>query len=146
MMLATFAQDALALAEHHHRRFAMEIDGTGVIAFEERWLRQVWLNLLTNALAATPDGGLVTMHARFAGDRWIVELIDEGPGLDENHLERIFERFSQFGLANGPLRGSGLGLAISRSIVVLHGGTITAANRLDRSGLLVTVSLPALAE
>ena len=84
------------------------------------------------------------MRARCAAEQWIVEVVDEGSGLDDIHLERIFERFSQFGLADGPLRGSGLGLAISRSIVVLHGGTITAANRQDRSGLLVTVSLPAL--
>ncbi|MDP9057278.1 MAG: ATP-binding protein [Pseudomonadota bacterium] len=144
-MLAAFGQDALALAEHHLRRFELEIDGAGVIAFEERWLRQVWLNLLTNALAATPVGGLVTMRARYAADRWIVDVIDEGPGLEEKHLDRIFERFSQFGLADGPLRGSGLGLAISRSIVVLHGGTIMAANRQDRIGLVVTVSLPVIA-
>ncbi|MDE1918184.1 MAG: HAMP domain-containing protein [Sphingomonadales bacterium] len=143
-MVTAFGQDALALAEHHRRRFHLQVEGAGTIAFEERWLRQVWLNLLTNALAATPAGGLVTMHSRYEETRWIVEVADEGAGLAEPHLERMFERFTQFEPSDGPARGSGLGLAISRSIVLLHEGTIKAANRTDRSGLRVTVSLPLL--
>lgn len=144
-MLRSFEQDALALAEHHQRQFHLKIEGDGTIAFEERWLRQVWLNLLTNALAVTPPGGTIRMSSLFDDDRWLVEMLDEGPGLENEKLERIFDRFAQFGTADMRIRGNGLGLAISRSIVLLHAGTITARNRSDRSGLRVTVSLPAIA-
>ena len=67
---------------------------------------------------------------------------DDGPGLAEDKLARVFERFVQFGAADQRAKGSGLGLAISRSIVKLHAGTIIATNRPERGGLRVTVSLP----
>lgn len=143
-MLHGFEQDALALAEHHHRRFCLTIEDSALISFEERWLRQVWLNLLSNALAATPEDGLITMTARIHDGQWQVTMDDEGPGLAEDKLERVFERFVQFGPPERRARGSGLGLAISRSIVALHAGSITAENRPDRSGLRLTVSLPLL--
>lgn len=142
-MLRGFAQDAAVLAEHEGRVFRLETAGQGTVAFEERWLRQVWLNLLTNALAATPPGGAVTMRAGWAGGHWQVTLEDEGPGLAGDELARIFDRFVQFGSPAQRERGSGLGLAIARSIVQLHGGTIGARNRPDRTGLIVTVRLPA---
>ena len=143
-MLRNFEQDAVVLAEHNQSVFRLCSEGSGRVAFEERWLRQVWLNLLTNALNVSPAGAVIAMHARFADTRWQVTIEDEGPGLDDDKLSRIFDRFTQFGPAAQSGQGSGLGLAISRSIVVLHGGIITAQNRTDRSGLRVTVSLPAL--
>ena len=141
-MLHSFALDAKVLAEHGEQMFDLNIHGSGLVAFDERWLRQVWLNLLSNALAVTPKGGKITLDAAYAGGRWEVTLEDEGPGLAEDKLARAFERFVQFGTADQRARGSGLGLAISRSIVKLHAGTITASNRTDRSGLKVVVSLP----
>jgi two-component system heavy metal sensor histidine kinase CusS len=143
-MLRNFEQDAIVLAEHNRSVFRLRCDGAGRVAFEERWLRQVWLNLLTNALNVSPEGATVSMHAQFAESRWLVTIEDEGPGLDDDKLSRIFDHFTQFGASARSGQGSGLGLAISRSIVLLHGGSITAENRADHSGLRVTVSLPAL--
>ena len=144
-MLRGFALDAQALADHQNRHFVLACEPGGRIAFEERWLRQVWLNLLTNALAASPEGGTVTMTSSWAEGRWRVVMEDEGRGLADEELPRIFDRFVQFGSAARRAGGSGLGLAISRSIVQLHAGTITAANRQGRSGLRVAVELPASA-
>ena len=142
-MLASFGQDAQVLAEHHRRRFQLEVHGEGTVACEERWLRQVWLNLLTNAFAATADAGLVTMTSRIGDGVWQLVVEDDGPGLRHEELERIFERFAQFGPVERRSTGSGLGLAISRGIVALHAGEIVAENRRDRTGLRVTVTIPA---
>lgn len=141
-MLRNIEQDVAVLAEHRARAFRLDLNGSGEVACEERWLRQVWLNVLTNALAATPEGGLVTMTSGYEADQWRVTIDDEGAGLPEDELERIFDRFSQFGSPERRAMGSGLGLAIARSIVDLHQGTIHAANRTDRAGLRITVTLP----
>lgn len=142
-LLKNFEQDAIALAEHEDERlFRLVVEGAGTAAFEERWLRQVWLNLLTNALNAAPPCSLVTMHSRFTDGQWLVTAEDEGPGLAEQQLDQIFNRFTQFGSPEHRARGSDLGLAISRSIVALHDGQISAHNRTDRACLSVTVSLP----
>ncbi len=141
--LRGFEQDALVLAEHNGQVFQLRSEGKGLAAFEERWLRQVWLNLLTNAANATPRGGLITMISSFDQGVWRVTFDDEGPGLPDAELAQVFERFTQFGSPEHHAKGSGLGLAISRSIVALHGGTICAANRTDRSGLSVSVLISA---
>ncbi len=141
--LRGFEQDALVLAEHNKQNFELRSDEQGMAAFEERWLRQVWLNLLTNAFNATPPNGRITMTSSLADGAWLVTFEDEGRGLPEVELAQVFERFTQFGSPEHRAKGSGLGLAISRSIVALHGGTIRAHNRTDRTGLRVTVSLPA---
>jgi two-component system heavy metal sensor histidine kinase CusS len=142
-MLRNFEQDAIVLAEHRRRNFMLTTHGNGEVHCEERWLRQVWLNLLTNALVATPEGGTVSMMSDHADGQWRVTIDDEGPGLAESELDRIFDRFTQFGSPERRALGSGLGLAISRSIVLLHQGTIRAENRQGRSGLRVIVTLPA---
>jgi signal transduction histidine kinase len=141
-LLRNFAQDALVLAEHSGHRFQLTTSGTGQVQLEERWLRRVWLNLLSNALAASPPGGLVTMQSSISDGRWLVEIVDEGAGLALDELARIFDRFAQFGSPEHRAQGTGLGLAISRSIVLLHGGTINARNRVERSGLNVQICLP----
>lgn len=140
--LENFASDAQVLAEHEGKNFTLKVDGTGIVQIEERWMRQVFLNLLTNALSVTDTGGTVTLASKFREGQWIVTLADEGQGLKEEDLPRIFNRFTQFGLPERRARGNGLGLAISQSIVRLHGGTIKADNRIERSGLIMTVTIP----
>ncbi|HLX07703.1 MAG TPA: HAMP domain-containing sensor histidine kinase, partial [Thermoanaerobaculia bacterium] len=78
-------------------------------------------NLLQNALQHTPAGGTVTVAAEPAGDQVRFSVADSGPGIPDEYLGRIFDRFTQVPGSQG---GAGLGLAIAREIVQAHGGTI----------------------
>ncbi|OOG48317.1 two-component sensor histidine kinase [Rhodanobacter sp. C06] len=141
--LQNFEQDVRALAEHQGRRLRYTHRGEGVVAFEERWLRQVVLNILTNALRASPPGGLITLRSEFVPRYWRVSVEDEGPGLTMDQCERAFDRFVRFHQSGEEDRGSGLGLAICRSIIQLHNGRIYAEPRADGRGLRVVFELPA---
>jgi signal transduction histidine kinase len=142
--LQSFAQDAVALAEHHGMRFVLELDGGGRAEFEPKWMRQVLLNLLVNAIRVSPPGGRIWLRSSFDHLGWRLSMQDEGPGLNEEQRERMFDRFVRFGTNNAErLPGTGLGLAICRSIVALHAGVIRALPREDGQGLDVVVRLPA---
>jgi two-component system, OmpR family, sensor kinase len=97
-------------------------------------------NLLDNALRYTPPGGRVRVNASQADTVASIEVIDEGPGLPQEELERVFERF--YRAPGDPTEGGGLGLAVVRSVAHSMGGTASLANRRDRSGLIARVSLP----
>jgi signal transduction histidine kinase len=85
-------------------------------------LHQLVANLLDNASRHSPAGGTVTVVARRAGDRTVLEVTDEGPGIAPSDRAQVFERFTTGG-ADGA-GGTGLGLAIARWVTQLHGGLI----------------------
>jgi two-component system heavy metal sensor histidine kinase CusS len=143
--LQGFAQDASALTEHHGRRFSFTHEGDGTVAFEEKRMRQVLLNLLANALNASPPEGRITLHSKLSEDVWRVTVDDEGPGLSAEQRTRIFERFVRFNHSGSDDKGSGLGLAICRSIVQLHRGRIFAAPGESGRGLQMVIEIPAAA-
>ncbi len=131
------------LAEHHGMRFVYSHRGAGTVLVEPHWLRRVLLNLLTNALNASPRGGTVTLNSVVEFDQWRVSLDDQGPGVAPENREKIFERFFRLAPANDGQDGSGLGLAISRSIISLHGGEIWAESAPGSSGLRMVFAMPA---
>jgi two-component system heavy metal sensor histidine kinase CusS len=141
--LETFAQDAQALAEHTGRSFVHQHKGRGRVAFEEKWMRQVLLNVLTNAINVSPEDGVITLVSSIRGGVWRVSLEDQGPGLAADQRPRIFERFVRFNTPASGDRGSGLGLTISKSIIDLHGGRIFADPADGPQGLKVTFEIPA---
>ena len=143
--LQGFAQDASALAEHHGRRFSYTHEGEGTVAFEEKRMRQVLLNLLANALNASPPEGRITLHSKLSEDVWRITVDDEGPGLSAEQRTRIFERFVRFNHTGSEDKGSGLGLAICRSIVQLHRGRIFAEPGGSGRGLQMVIEIPAAA-
>jgi signal transduction histidine kinase len=141
--LQSFAQDARVLAEHRGMTFAASLEGAGQVDYDPKWLRQVLLNLLQNALNASPPGGQVTLHSEFTVDAWRVALEDQGPGVAPEQRERIFQRFVRLeGPARPGTQGSGLGLTICRSIIGLHHGTIRAETAGTGTGLRVVFELP----
>jgi two-component system heavy metal sensor histidine kinase CusS len=140
--MRSFPPDAMVLAEHHGRHFVHSHQGEGWVAFEEKWLRQVLLNLLTNAIKASPRDGLITLRSTVADGIWRVSVEDQGPGLSAEQRERMFERFVRFTTPGTEDTGSGLGLAICRSIIGLHRGRIFAAPGSGGRGLLVTFEIP----
>jgi two-component system heavy metal sensor histidine kinase CusS len=115
-------------------------DGTAV--FDQGWIRQVLFNLLSNAMRYSPAGGNISCHSQCANGHWTVEVWDEGPGVPVERLGDIFDRFMQLAPRSEPGTGAGLGLAICKSIIELHKGRISARLRTDRSGLIVSFSLP----
>ena len=117
-------------------RLVLDIEPAPVRGDEAR-LRQLAGILVDNAVRHSPDGGRVTVVVR-AGARLDVE--DEGPGIEPEHLERVFERFWR--APGSPAGGTGLGLAIARWIAEHHGGSISAANRGATPGARFTVHLP----
>jgi two-component system heavy metal sensor histidine kinase CusS len=142
-LLHSFAQDAVVLAEHHGRRFAFESQGDGRVELDPKWMRQVLLNLLTNAIHVSPEDGCITLRSDLTNGVWRVSVEDQGPGLTAEQRERIFERFVRMVKPGAEYPGSGLGLAICRSIVQLHGGTISAEPAGER-GLRVSIEIPAI--
>ncbi|HEX6688371.1 MAG TPA: HAMP domain-containing sensor histidine kinase [Solirubrobacterales bacterium] len=108
-------------------------------------IRQVLVNLLTNANEYCPEGAGIEVKARLTGADVEIEVIDDGPGIPKQQLEHIFERFSR-GDAGETQRvgGTGLGLAISKSLVELHGGTLGAESTVGQ-GATFRVRLPASA-
>jgi heavy metal sensor kinase len=139
--LETFAADARVLVESRGVRLAVDIQGDGDVSFDARWIRQVLLNVVANALNFTPRGSTITLAARHTDALWQVAVEDEGPGVPPDQRERIFERFVRLG-ANSEAGGSGLGLAISRSIVHLHRGRIRAEPATHGAGLRMVFELP----
>ncbi len=140
--LEGFRQDALALATHHGLGYRQTQQGRGLVAYQEKWLRQVLLNLLDNALRVSPRGATVTLCSDIGPDYWTVSVTDQGPGLPRELHDRIFERFARFNIPEDGDRGSGLGLAICQSIIALHGGRIFAEAGGDGVGLRVAFEIP----
>lgn len=110
-------------------------DGRGfVVLGNDGRLGQVVRNLLDNARSFSPPGGVVRVALEREGDLVRMTVEDEGPGIPDHALERIFERFYTDRPEQGFGQNSGLGLSISRQIVAAHRGTIRAENRLGAAG------------
>ena len=85
-------------------------------------LRQIVLNLLDNAVKYGPSGQAVTVVLRLEQDRARIEVADEGPGIDAEDVERIWQPFNRLEKAAAVTGGTGIGLAIVRQLAELHGG------------------------
>lgn len=137
-----FTDDAKLLAESRGLKLVVVQNDTGTAAFDHGWIRQVLFNLLSNAMRHSPASGTITCYSKCSGNSWTLEVWDEGAGVPSDQLTHIFERFVQITPRSEPGTGAGLGLAICKSIIELHKGQIAACLRTDRSGLIVSFSLP----
>ncbi len=114
----------------------------GAAVVGDRFLiRQALLNLVTNALKATPPGGSVRISVGAADESVELLIEDTGSGVPDYALPRVFERFYTVPVANGLPSGTGLGLPFVREVAHLHGGTATLANR-PEGGARAVLSLP----
>jgi signal transduction histidine kinase len=105
-------------------------------------LRQVLLNLLTNAIKFTDVGGSVDILVRSADQGMQVVVRDTGRGIPSDALPHVFERFQQGAATDTRQHGLGLGLTIARALVELHGGHIEIASAGEHSGTTCTIDLP----
>jgi signal transduction histidine kinase len=140
--------------EARHLRLVTELDDDmGTFELDADKISAVLINLITNAIKFTPDGGTIELVARGAPDQNVEILVqDRGVGLDPETLKHVFQPFftqldpsrhssGDFGFNK---RGLGLGLSIAKSFIDMHGGTIAAECR-DGGGTRITVRLPRLA-
>jgi two-component system OmpR family sensor kinase len=134
------------VAQHKSISLRGSLDEAITVVGDERWLRQVMANLLDNALKFTPPDGEVHVDIQADAKETRVTILDTGPGIPEEHLPRIFERFFQGDPARtrDEKQGTGLGLAISAWIVEAHGGILTATNRTEVTGCRMTLDIPSL--
>lgn len=110
---------------------------------EAERLQQVFLNLLTNAVKFTPDGGRIGIRLRRAGSSVEIEISDTGQGINPQFVPYVFERFRQADSTyTRRIGGLGLGLAIVRHLVELHGGTVTAHSDGKDKGARFSICLP----
>ena len=112
---------------------------------EEKRIRQVLLNLLSNAMKFTPEGGKISVSARYANPGTVaLSVADTGIGIAADKIDQAFMPFVQVSDAEvrKEKQGSGLGLALCRSLVELHGGTIEIESTVN-VGTVARVLLPA---
>ena len=107
---------------------------------------QVLFNLLDNAAKYSPPDTTIAIKSKRERDQVVLEIADEGGGIPPDELESVFDKFYRAQKGDHVRPGTGLGLAISRGFVEAMRGTISAANRSDRSGAVLTVRLPVPAE
>jgi two-component system phosphate regulon sensor histidine kinase PhoR len=114
-----------------------------VITADKDLLSQLWINLIHNAIKFSKEGGTIRTELASHGDRIEFTISDEGIGIPDQDLTRIFERFYKADKSRIRSReGSGLGLAIAKKIVEIHQGRISAESEIDK-GSTFTVTLPA---
>ncbi len=113
-----------------------------MLALDMVLFEQVLFNLLDNAAKHASIGSQITIDASRDGDTVVLRIMDEGEGIPEGDVDRIFEKFYRSGGADRRRAGTGLGLAICRGFVEAMGGTITARNRVDRRGAVFIITLP----
>jgi two-component system sensor histidine kinase KdpD len=103
---------------------------------------QVLFNLLDNAAKYSPEGTTIRILSWRDNESVWLRILDEGEGIPAADLEPIFDKFHRPQKGDHVRAGTGLGLAISRGFVEAMKGTITAANRTDRTGTVFTIRLP----
>jgi len=142
---------ALEICRNETQAKRLEIRSEFQAAHNHVWadparLRQVFWNLLRNAVKFTPAGGRITLRTHNVGDRLQIEIIDTGIGIKPGVMSRIFDIFEQGDQGKArQFGGLGLGLHIARAVVELHQGLLTAFSEGENKGATFTVELATIA-
>lgn len=106
----------------------------------EEQLEQIWINLIGNAIKFTPEGGVVGARCEKSGGRLVIEIFDNGIGMDQETMAHAFDKYYQQD-SSGVSSGNGIGLAIVRRIAELYGGSVRVESK-PGQGSVFTVELP----
>lgn len=129
------------ILSHHRVEIAVPSD-LPMVRLDPVLFEQVLFNLLDNARKYAPVGSTIRVSVRTEGTLLALQVVDEGTGLPEADLTRIFDSFYRIRKTDHVEAGTGLGLAICKGFVEAMGGTIDASNRNDRSGAVFTIRMP----
>ena len=143
--LADIVGSALRRAEDVLAGYRIELDlaqDLPPLRLDPVLFEQVLFNLLDNAAKYAPAGTTIKIEAQRSGPFVQMRIVDQGPGIPPQDLERVFDKFYRAQAADRKRAGTGLGLAICRGFIEAMGGSIAAANRTDRGGAVFTITLP----
>jgi two-component system sensor histidine kinase KdpD len=126
---------------HHKVSLDLEAD-LPMLELDAVLFEQALFNLLDNAAKYAPAETTVSIRGWRDKDFVLLQILDEGDGIPQSELESVFDKFYRAQKGDHVRPGTGLGLAISRGFVEAMGGTISAGNRNDRSGAVLTIRLP----
>jgi signal transduction histidine kinase len=116
--------------------------GFPILDVDAHWIKQVFRNILDNAVKYSPEGGLIVIRGEVRSNDVVIMVADQGVGISPENLIPLFERYFRVRSAlNLHVPGTGLGLPIARQIIEAHGGGIWAESRLDE-GTTIYFSLP----
>ena len=117
------------------------------ISIDANHIDTILYNLINNSFKYTPEGGEIVVSLNISPDdgNAIICVKDTGTGLIEKNIKNIFKRFYQDPSRSTEVKGFGIGLNLCEMLIKLHGGTITASNRKERSGAEFTISIPIVA-
>jgi len=142
-LVAAVVDDLESAAEERHQRIEVQIaSGAAIVHADPAKLHDALRNLVVNAITYSPERSTIRVEAMPIDGRMAIAVSDEGPGIPEQDLSRVFERFYRVdkSRARDP-GGTGLGLAIVKHLVELHGGEVRAENR-PEAGARFTITLP----
>jgi GAF domain-containing protein len=144
--LPTAIDNALTLVRERAGRRGIALERAiderlGAIRGDERKIKQVLLNLLSNALKFTPEGGRVEVRAGLANGTAEISVTDTGIGIAPEDHDAVFEEFRQVGSSDKKAEGTGLGLPLSKKFIELHGGRIWVKSQIG-AGSTFTFTLP----
>ena len=141
-LLASVAANAEILCRDQGLEFRTELTDNILVSGDRAKLRELFLNLLDNAIRYSPDGGKISLTLRREEEMAVISIVDTGIGISEEDIPHIFERFYRVDKARSRVEnGAGLGLAICKYIAEIHGGRIEVISRLGE-GSTFSVWLP----
>ncbi len=147
-MIAEAIEQAAPIVRSRRHRLALQLTpDTTLVMGDRKRLVQVLANLLNNAAKYTDEGGQITVQSKAIGTQVMVEIIDNGIGMNAELIARAFDLFAQAERTSDRSSGGlGLGLALVKSLVSLHGGTVSCDSPGPGKGSTFTVCLPRLVE
>jgi len=126
-----------------HHKVSLELNpNLPMLELDAVLFEQVLFNLLDNAAKYAPADTTISIRGVRDREQVTLQIVDEGQGIPQAELESVFDKFYRAQKGDHVRPGTGLGLAISRGFVEAMHGTISAANRIDRRGAVITIRLP----